>query len=136
MILPGAYEAQFKTLKYRPEFPQRFGSLQHARAFCRAFFHWYNNVQRHSGIAFMAPDDVRHGRAPQILAARAAALDAAFAVHPERFKGRRPMPQSLPQAVWINPPADESSDQKEGAYLHQLNQTAVSFSLIHSALVI
>ena len=112
MILPGAYEAQFKTLKDPPEFPQRFGSWQDARAFCRPFFLWYNTVHRHSGIAFMTPDDVHHGRAPQILATRAAALDAAFAAHPERFKGRRPTPQSLPQAVWINPPADESSDQK------------------------
>jgi len=118
MILPAAYEAQFKTPKYPPEFPQRFGCWQHARAFCRPFFHWYNTGHRHSGIAFMAPDDVHHGRAPQILETRAAALDAAFAVHPERFKGRRPIPQSLPQAVWINPPADESSDQKEVANLH------------------
>ena len=111
-------EAQFKTLKYRPEFPQRFGSLQDARAFCRSFFLWYNTVHRHSGIAFMAPHDVHYGRATQILETRAAALDAAFAAHPERFKGRRPIPQPLPQAVWINPPADESSDQKEVAYLH------------------
>ena len=118
MILPGAYEAQFKTLKYRPEFSQRFGSWQDARAFCRPFFHCYNTVHRHAGIAFVAPDDVHHGRATQILATRAAALDAAFAVHPERFKGRRPIPQSLPQAVWINPLAEESADQKEVANLH------------------
>ncbi len=118
MILPGAYEAQFKTLKDRPEFPQRFGSWQDARAFCRPFFHWHNTVHRHAGMAFIAPDEVHHGRTPQILAARVAALDAAFAAHPERFKGRRPIPQPLPQAVWINPPADESSDQKEVANLH------------------
>ncbi len=118
MILPGAYEAQLKTPKYRPEFPQCFGFWQDARAFCRPFFHGYNTVHRHAGIAFMAPDDVHHGRAPQILAARVAVLDAAFAVHPERFKGRRPNPQSLRKAVWINPPADESSDQKEVANLH------------------
>ena len=111
-------EAQFKTLKYRPEFPQRFGSLQDARAFCRPFFHWYNTVHRHAGIAFMTPDDVHHGRATQILNTRSVALDAAFAAHPERFKGKRPVPQPLPQAVWINPPADKSSDQKEVAFLH------------------
>jgi putative transposase len=111
-------EAQFKTLKYRPEFPQRFGSLQDARAFCRPFFHWYNTVHRHAGIAFMTPDDVHHGRATQILNTRRVALDAAFAAHPERFKGKRPVPQPLPQAVWINPPADESSDQKEVVFLH------------------
>ncbi len=101
-----------------PEFPQRFGSWQDARAFCRPFFHWYNTVHRHAGIVFMAPDDVHHGRATQILETRTAALDAAFAAHPARFKGRRPIPQTLPQAVWINPPADESSDQKEVANLH------------------
>jgi len=111
-------EAQFKTLKYRPEFPRRFGSLQDARAFCRSFFCWYNTVHRHSGIAFMSPDDVHHGRATQILETRSAALDAAFAAHPERFKGKRPVPQPLPEAVWINPPADRSSDHKEVENLH------------------
>ena len=108
-------ESQFKTLKYRPGFPQRFGSLQDARAFCRPFFSWYNTEHRHSGIAYMTPEDVHHGRATQIIDVRAAAFDAAFAAHPERFKGRRPIPQSLPEAVWINPPAEDASGQKEVA---------------------
>ena len=108
-------EAQFKTLKYRPEFPQRFGSLQDARAFCRPFFRWYNSEHRHSGIAFMTPDDVHYGRSSQILDTRTATLDAAFEAHPKRFKGKRPVPKPLPQAVWINPPADDSSDEREVA---------------------
>lgn len=108
-------ESQFKTLKYRPEFPQRFGSLQDARAFCRPFFHWYNTEHRHAGIAFMTPEDVHYGRATQIFDTRSAALDAAFAAHPKRFKGKRPVPESLPEAVWINPPADENIDQEEVA---------------------
>ena len=109
-------ESQFKTLKYRPEFPQRFGSLQDARAFCRPFFHWYNTEHRHGGIAYMTPEDVHYGRASQIRDTRSGALDAAFAAHPKRFKGKRPVPQSLPEAVWINPPVtNENSDQEEVA---------------------
>ena len=108
-------EAQFKTLKYRPEFPQRFGSLEDSRAFCRPFFRWYNTEHRHSGIAFMTPADVHYERSPQILEARSATLNAAFEAHPERFKGRRPCPKSPPKAVWINPPADDADDQQEVA---------------------
>ena len=108
-------ESQFKTLKYRPEFPRRFGSLQDARAFCQPFFHWYNTQHRHAGIAFMTPEDVHYGRSMQIFDTRSAALDAAFAAHPKRFKGKRPVPKSLPEAVWINPPVGENSDQEEVA---------------------
>jgi len=108
-------EAQFKTLKYRPEFPQRFGSLADSRAFCRPFFRWYNTEHRHSGIAFMTPENVHHGRATQILETRSATLDAAFEAHPERFKGKRPSPKALPQAVWINPPADDVDQEQEVA---------------------
>jgi putative transposase len=108
-------EAQFKTLKYRPEFPQRFGSLQDSRAFCRQFFRWYNTEHRHSGIAFMTPQDVHYGQAPQILETRSVTLNAAFEAHPKRFKGKRPILKTLPEAVWINPPVNESSDQQEVA---------------------
>lgn len=108
-------EAQFKTLKYRPQFPQRFGCLEDSRAFCRPFFCWYNTEHRHSGIAFMTPQDVHYGRATQILETRTAALDAAFEVHPERFKGKRPTPTPLPEAVWINPPADQLAGEQEVA---------------------
>jgi putative transposase len=108
-------EAQFKTLKYRPQFPQRFGCLEDSRTFCRPFFCWYNTEHRHSGIAFMTPQDVHYGQATQILETRTAALNAAFEAHPERFKGKRPTPKPLPEAVWINPPADQSADEKEVA---------------------
>jgi len=108
-------EAQFKTLKYRPEFPQRFGSLEDARAHCRAFFRWYNREHRHSGIAFMTPADVHHGRVTQIIETRAQALNAAFDANPARFKGKCPEPKLPPEAVWINPPIDGSTDEQEVA---------------------
>ena len=108
-------EAQFKTLKYRPGFPQRFGSLEDSRAFCRPFFRWYNTEHRHCGIAFMTPGDVHYGRATQILETRSAALSAAFEAHPKRFKGKRPAPKPLPEAVWINPPANMFFDEQEVA---------------------
>jgi putative transposase len=97
-------EAAFKTLKYRPAFPDRFGSLEDARAFCTTFFTWYNTVHRHAGIGLLTPADVHAGRAPEITAARAVTLDAAYAAHPERFVRRPPTPPVLPTAVWINPP--------------------------------
>lgn len=105
-------EAQFKTLKYRPQFPDRFGSLEDSRAFCRPFFRWYNTEHRHCGIAFMTPQAVHYGDAPQILETRATALNAAFEAHPERFKGKQPIPTPLPEAVWINPPTEFVSDEK------------------------
>jgi putative transposase len=106
-------ESHFKTLKYQPDFPACFGSLQDARAHCQRFFHWYNNEHRHSGIAFMTPADVHYGRAPDIIATRAQTLDTAFAANPARFKGKRPMPKLLPEAVWINPPAVTTANPGE-----------------------
>lgn len=97
-------EAQFKTLKYAPAFPERFGSIQDARAFCRPFFEWYNNEHRHSGIALLTPADVHYGRAERVLAARKQVLLAAYDQHPERFVRKPPQPAALPEAVWINPP--------------------------------
>lgn len=108
-------EAQFKTLKYRPEFPRRFGSLEDARAHCRGFFHWYNTEHRHSGIAFITPANVHHGRVSEIIEGRARALTAAFEANPARFKGSRPRPKLPPKAVWINPPVDDSPDEQEVA---------------------
>jgi len=99
-------EAQFKTLKYRPGFPARFDSILHARAFCRQFFPWYNEHHRHSGIGLMTPSTVHHGLAEQTHTARAAVLDAAFAINPERFVRRAPRPPALPTGAWINKPAD------------------------------
>ena len=97
-------ESQFKTLKYRPGFPDRFGSIQDARAFCQQFFGWYNTEHRHSGIAMMTPQAVHYGHAAQLHQARAQVLAAAYAAHPERFVHRPPAPKPLPTAVWINPP--------------------------------
>jgi putative transposase len=97
-------EAQFKTLKYRPDFPQRFGGIEHAQTHCRQFFGWYNDEHRHSGIGFMTPKTVHYGEAQTLRQLRAETLDAAYAAHPNRFKGQHPQPPKLPSAVWINPP--------------------------------
>jgi putative transposase len=108
-------EAQFKTLKYRPEFPQRFGSLEDARMHCRGFFRWYNSKHRHSGIAFMTPEDIHYGRAAEIIKVRSQALNSAYEANPARFKGKQPKPSRPPEAVWINPPVDASTDEQEVA---------------------
>jgi putative transposase len=109
-------EAHFKTMKYRPSFPDRFGCIEDARAFCRDFFHWYNTSHRHSGIAFMTPESIHRGNTTAIIKARTNTLHAAFADHPERFKGKRPKPQTPPEAVWINPPSTkDNADQDEPA---------------------
>ena len=103
-------EAQFKTLKYRPEFPERFGCSEDSRSFCHNFFGWYNTEHYHSGIGFLTPEDVHYGRAEQIIKKRQAVLNDAFAKHPERFKGKIPKPMALPEAAWINKPSPENSD--------------------------
>jgi putative transposase len=95
-------EAQFKTMKYRPEFPERFRSIEEARAFCRTFFSWYNGVHRHGGIGFMTPEAVHFGRAAELTERRAEVLAAAYAAHPERFVRKPPAPPEVPTAVWIN----------------------------------
>jgi putative transposase len=100
-------EAQFKTLKYRPGFPQRFDSIEHARAFCREFLDWYHHHHRHSGIGLMTPAAVHHGRATAVHAERARVLDAAYAATPERFVRRAPTPPPTPTAAWINKPNTE-----------------------------
>ena len=97
-------EAQFKTLKYRPDFPERFGSLADARAFSARFFDWYNLEHRHSGIAMMTPRDVHTGRVDEIVARRTAVLAAAHQRHPQRFVRGSPAPQRRPTDAWINPP--------------------------------
>jgi len=104
-------EAHFKTLKYRPEFPHRFGSIQDGRTFCRRFFPWYNHEHRHGSLALLTPADVHYGRAEERLEQRARVLERAFEAHPERFKGRRPIPGSLPEAAWINPPPTRVCEQ-------------------------
>lgn len=97
-------EAQFKTLKYRPTFPGRFGSIEDARAHCQEFFDWYNRHHRHSGIGMMTPEAVHYGRAEEIYAFRAEVLEAACEAHPERFVKGPPRPWQLPKAAWINRP--------------------------------
>jgi putative transposase len=100
-------EAQFKTLKYCPEFPDRFGCIQDAREFCRSFFNWYNKEHRHSGIALMTPEQVHYGKSKSIFDFRAQVLNQAFLKNPIRFKGKLPNPLSLPKAVWINKPSTD-----------------------------
>jgi putative transposase len=104
-------EAQFKTLKYRPDFPERFGSLEDARAFCQTFFAWYNGEHRHSGIGLLTPATVHEGRANTMRDARQQVLMTAYAAHPERFVRKPPQPPVLPHAVWINPPKKHSASQ-------------------------
>ena len=104
-------ESQFKTMKYRPEFSERFGSIQDARAFCQTFFPWYNTEHYHLGLGLLTPEDVHYGRASGILEARKDVLRAAYEKHPERFKGRMPTPAPLPDAVWINKPSPASDGE-------------------------
>jgi transposase InsO family protein len=100
-------EAQFKTMKYVPDFPERFGSLTDARAFCDSFFTAYNHEHRHSGIGMHTPASVHYGTAAQIRQQRQTTLDAAYAAHPHRFP-RRPRPPKLPTAAWINQPNEQA----------------------------
>lgn len=102
-------ESQFKTLKYRPEFPDRFGSLQHARSFCQEFFPWYNTEHHHSGLGLLTPEVVHSQRAQQVRDRRQQTLDIAYAAHPERFVQKPPQPPALPTEVWINPPPKPES---------------------------
>ncbi len=99
-------ESHFKTLKYRPEFPGRFGSIEDGRAFCQRFFPWYNHEHRHSGLGFHTPADVHFGRAEGVQLERARVLQAAYAAHPERFVRQLPLPSPLPGLAWINRPAE------------------------------
>jgi putative transposase len=98
-------ESQFKTLKYRPEFPERFGSIQEGRAFCQTFFPWYNTAHHHSGIGFLTPEQVHYGLAKQIVKERETVLKKAYETYPDRFKRGLPKPMSLPESVWINKPS-------------------------------
>ncbi len=129
-------ETQFKTLKYRPAFPERFGSIQDARAHGQVFFPWsryagdpitrmisglcvvisdhphkYNTAHHHSGLGLLTPHDVHVGLAAQRVAERAAVLTTAYAAHPERFPAGRPMPAAVPTEVWINPPKPRALEE-------------------------
>lgn len=105
-------ESHFKTLKYWPAFPDRFGGPEPARGFCGEFFPWYNTEHRHSGIGYLTPEAVHYGEAERIVQERRQVLDRAFQAHPERFVHGRPTPPELPGAVWINKPAESGSVPK------------------------
>jgi putative transposase len=103
-------ESQFRTLKYRPEFPDRFGCIQDSRGFCGGFFPWYNDEHRHSGLGLLTPAMVHYHQAPAILRQWQTVLDAAYSAHPERFVHKPPKSPELQKEVWINKPLE--SDNK------------------------
>jgi len=105
-------EAQFKTMKYRPQYPSRFASINEARDFGETFFAWYNTDHYHSGIAMVTPQAMHYGQADRIIQARSRVLAKAHAAHPERFVRKQPVPHPLPKAVWINPPLHSGSADK------------------------
>jgi putative transposase len=107
-------ESQFKTLKYRPEFPGHFDTIGEARRFCRKFISWYNFEHKHSGIGYLSPAVVYFGQAEQVHAARSRTLDAAYAAHPERFVNRRPVPPPLPKPAGINRKPDGETEPAAG----------------------
>jgi len=104
-------EAQFKTMKYRPDYPDRFGCVEDARVWARGFFEWYHHQHFHTGLGLMTPAAVHFGQAGQIRIERQRVLDLAYTAHPERFVRGKPVPPALPTAVWINPPKTELPDQ-------------------------
>jgi len=120
-------ESQFKTLKYRPDYPDRFGCLADARRWGQAFFHWYNHDHHHSGLGLLTPATVHHNRSEAVLAVRQAVLQQAYAAHPERFVKGAPAPQQPPTAVWINPPK-ESGDEPAGPQVSALAEEVRSYS--------
>jgi putative transposase len=98
-------EAQFKTMKYRPDYPDRFGAIQDARAWARPFFHWYNHEHYHSGLGLLSPATVHYGQTQAVIDQRQQVLQAAYAAHPERFVRGEPKPPSIPTEAWINRPS-------------------------------
>jgi len=97
-------EAQFKTLKYRPDFPERFGCIEDSRSHCQDFFPWYNKEHRHSGIGLLTPETMHYGLAQDVSKAREEVLRIAYEAHPERFVRKIPAPPTIPEAAWINKP--------------------------------
>ena len=104
-------ESLFKTCKYQPQFPERFGSIQDAKAFCRRFFDWYNGEHHHLGIGLMTPNQVHYGQTDQVYAQRLHTLQNAFDANPNRFVNSKPTPPKKPTAVWINPPKSKPEIQ-------------------------
>jgi putative transposase len=126
-------EAQFKTLKYQPTFPERFGSLEDARAWARSFFHWYNHEHHHTALGLMTPAAVHLGQAAELYEQRRQVLQAAYQAHPERFVQGRPLPPTLPTAVWINPPVStiDSSEPLQTRELPSVSSPNLSIELSH-----
>src|ERR1017187_4898855 len=102
-------ESHFRTLKYRPDFPGRFGCIQDSRAFCQSFFAWYNDEHRHSGIELLTPSMAHYGHAGAVIERRQVVLDAAYQAHPERFVRSAPKSLGVPQEVWINKPSENKT---------------------------
>jgi putative transposase len=121
-------ESQFKTLKYRPDFPAQFGSLADARAWARVFFQWYNHEHHHSGLGLLTPATVHGGQAAATSAARQEVLAAAYQAHPERFVRGTPKPPVLPTAVWINPPSVAEPGREHLSILRDRAQLSVADS--------
>ena len=116
-------ESQFKTLKYRPQFPRRFGCIEHARSFCQTFFGWYNKEHRHTGISLLTPEVVHYGQAKQVLKLRKKVLYAAYEVHPDRFVHKKPSPQPLPKSAWINPPKEATTIENYSKFSRWVSQS-------------
>ena len=106
-------ESCFKTLKYQPQFPKRFGCIEDAKLFCRSFVDWYNRNHHHAGIGLMTPDQVHYGQADAVHAARQKILDLAYTANPERFVKKSPNPPNKPTAVWINPPVRKTESKEQ-----------------------
>jgi len=115
-------EAQFKTLKYRPDFPERFGSIEHARAHCRDFFGWYNHEHHHAGLGYLTPYEMHMGLAHEVIAQRTAVLAQAYARHPERFPHGLPKPAQPPKEVWINKPKEMTTSASLGRILGSVRE--------------
>ncbi len=126
-------ESQFKTMKYRPDFPDRFGSLEHGRGFCADFFPWYNTEHHHVGLGLFTPHDVHYGLAAAKRDKRALVLAEAFAKNPERFPNGRPSPRPLPSAVWINPPKTRV-DSEEAENAMTLESNPITIGAVRSSL--
>ena len=123
-------ESQYKTLKYRHDFPKRFGCFEDAHGHCQRFFQWYNNEHYHSGIGMITPSSLHYGRAQEILESRHKVLIEAWKKHPQRFVGGCPKLGEIPTAVWINPPKIEPENKKEAPEIH-CSEASNDTSLTH-----
>ena len=130
-------ESQFKTMKYRPEFPERFGCLQDSRGFCGEFFHWYNCEHHHSGLGYLTPFAVHFGQAHDQREQRAVVLRRAYERNPGRFVRGLPQPLALPEQVWINKPNEVGSgnDSKSISAVNLLDGTAGPKNGFHNCLI-